>query len=172
LMPAGFFEFQHSMGASLNESLEKGFDDWTKTDLVPLLDALEVKPRQCTILEMMLPAKGDQAERRRRMILGPVAHLCQTKPDANDPPEEHPFCPCCLLTNTMKAFMPIIETDGYFGLRLFAMRNEDGSASADCRINGEEFEPGKEALRSYVDNWPAKGFEFRKQYVVVQNSPE
>jgi len=54
---------------------------------------------------------------------------------------------------------------------LFAMRNSQGHAEADCRVNGEEFEPGKLALRKYVETWPEAGIEFRKQYVVIQNIP-
>ena len=60
-----------------------------------------------------------------------------------------------------------IEGDGYFGIRFYAMRDQDGAPGADCRINGEDYEPGMAALRSYVDTWPGSGFEFRKQYVFV-----
>ncbi len=34
-------------------------------------------------------------------------------------------------------------------------------------MNGEDFEPGKAALRKYAATWPDRGVEFRKQYVVV-----
>jgi hypothetical protein len=43
------------------------------------------------------------------------------------------------------------------------MRDEDGTPGADCRINGEDYESGMEALRSYVATWPEAGLEFRKQ---------
>ena len=171
LITEEIFEYQHSMGTTLNESLTKGFEDWAQTDLVALLDALEETPRQCTTMQMTRPAEAEQPERRRRLIFGPVSHLRENNPGPYDPPEEHPFCPCCLFTNSIKAFMPVIESDGFFGVRLFSMRDKDGTASADCRINGEEFEEGKASLRKYVEKWPDRGFEFRKQYVVVQNSP-
>jgi hypothetical protein len=51
------------------------------------------------------------------------------------------------------------------------MRDEHGQASADCRVNGQEFEPGKQALRNYVKTWPPRGVEFRKQYVIIQSRP-
>jgi hypothetical protein len=65
-------------------------------------------------------------------------------------------------------FKDFIQRDEFFGLRLFAVRNPDGTAQADCRVNGEEWEPGKAALREYVQTWPDAGMEFRKQYVVLQ----
>jgi len=51
---------------------------------------------------------------------------------------------------------------------LLATREKDGSTQADCRINGAEWETGKEALRAYAETWPHAGFEMRKQYVVLQ----
>ncbi len=81
--------------------------------------------------------------------------------------EEHPFCPCCLFTNSHEAFKPIIESPGLFAIRLYAARDASGEPTADCRINGKEFEPGKAELRTYVAKWPDAGVEFRKQYVVV-----
>ena len=84
---------------------------------------------------------------------------------------EHPFCPCCLLTNTFETFEPLIESDRFFAIRLLAMRNGDGSARADCRVNGEDWEAGQQALCDYAGTWPDAGFEVRKQYVVVQTAP-
>jgi hypothetical protein len=43
---------------------------------------------------------------------------------------------------------------------------------ADCRVNGEDWSAGAEALRAYVTRWPDRGFEFRKQYVVIQSPPQ
>ena len=39
---------------------------------------------------------------------------------------------------------------------------------ADCRVNGDDFEPGAIALRAYATTWPDAGYEFRKQYVIFQ----
>ena len=66
---------------------------------------------------------------------------------------------------------PRVFDDRFYGIRFFAARNSDGVAEADCRINGEDWPPGKEALRAYVAKWPDLGFEFRKQFVIVQNLP-
>jgi hypothetical protein len=48
------------------------------------------------------------------------------------------------------------------------MRDQNRAAIADCRVNGEPFEEGKQALRRYVETWPDAGFEWRKQYVILQ----
>jgi hypothetical protein len=63
---------------------------------------------------------------------------------------------------------PIIKDSRFYGIRLFAMRRQDGAAGADCRLNGEDWEPGKNALIDYVNLWPDRGVEFRKQYVILQ----
>ena len=45
----------------------------------------------------------------------------------------------------------------------------EGVPAADCRVNGEDWEKGMQALREYARTWPAAGYEFRKQYVVLQS---
>lgn len=121
------------------------------------------------------PAKDDRPARTRRAVLGSLACFAPQPRRAeagegNEGPRDdgqHDFCTCCFLTRNFEAFRAQIEGDGYFGIRFYAMRDQDGAPGADCRINGEDYEPGMAALRSYVDTWPGSGFEFRKQYVFV-----
>ena len=171
LPPGGVFEYQHSAGNNTAESISKGFDQWLRTDFVPLLEALRPTPGSCMTLVMDFPAREGKPARTRRAILGPVAHFME-KPPAQakeSVPEEHPFCACCLLTKSFEAFREFIEGDGFFCLRLFAARDTDGKPQADCRVNGEDWEQGAQALRNYAQTWPAAGYEFRKQYVVLQS---
>lgn len=171
LAPDGVFEYQHSTGSSIAESISKGFDQWLQTDFVPLRDALQPKPETCMMLEMAFPAQRGKPARVRRAILGPVAHFMQEPPSRPEESvsEEHPFCPCCLLTRSFEAFRELIEGDGFYGLRLFAARDAEGTPQADCRVNGEDWMKGAEALREYVKSWSDTGYEFRKQYVVLQS---
>jgi Family of unknown function (DUF6348) len=182
LAPDGLFEYQHSTGDSVAESIRKGFDQWAQVDFPPLTDALRPKPQTCTMLEMAFPEKDGVPGRVRRAILGPVMHYA-TSPSANnegssrtaDAPapaeaeDAHPFCPCCLLTRSFQAFRELVEDDGFYGLRLYAMRDAEGAPQADCRVNGDDWEKGAQALRDYVRTWPDAGFEFRKQYVVLHS---
>jgi len=166
LIPAGVFEYQHSTGDTVVSSLTKGFDQWVQTDFVTFLDALRIKPEFCTMMEMTFPAKDGKPELVRRAVLGPVTHMSQTPTDAA---EGHaPVCPCCLLTNSFEAFRELMGGDAFYGLRLFALRDGDGNPGADCRVNGDDWEKGAQALRAYAHTWPAAGYEFRKQYVVLQ----
>jgi hypothetical protein len=181
LAPDGVFEYQHSTGNNLDESLRQGFDQWAKTDFTALMDALQPKPETCTTLEMQFPAKEGNPAYFRRVVLGPVTHVVQypqAAAERNAPRGEeenqgehcggHEFCPCCLLTNSFEAFRNLIESSGFYGLRLLAMRDENGNPQADCRVNGTDWDVGAAALRTYVATWPAAGFELRKQYVVLQ----
>ena len=176
--PEGLFEYQHSTGDDSPNSIRSGFDQWAQVDFPPLLDALRAKPETCTMLKMEFPASEGKPARTRRAILGPVMHFvaappanaqenaCASGGAAGDP---HPFCPCCLLTRSFKAFQEFVQGDGFYGLRLFAARGDDGVAQADCRVNGDDWEQGAQALRDYVSTWPEAGFEFRKQYVVLHS---
>ena len=181
LMPNGVFEYQHSIGESLEESLRKGFDQWAQTHFVALLDALDPAPTTCATLGMGFPEKDGKPAYNRRAILGPVAHLAQNpraeadmnaagngaRGEQDEQDEHHAFCPCCLLTNSFDTFMEFIEDRGVYCLFLFAARDAKGAPQADCRVNGNDWERGAEALRQYVTTWPDAGFEFRKQYVVL-----
>lgn len=161
------FEFQHSMGDDINQAFTSGFDAWVQFDLPAILDALRPDATDCNVMMMTYPANEVRAAPlKRRVVLGPPAHVAANRDETID--AEHPFCPCCLLTNSFEAFRPLLEADALCGVRLFAMRGEDGVGSADCRVNGEAFDAGIAALAKYVDTWPERGFEFRKQYVILQ----
>ena len=73
----GIYEYQHSTGSNSNESLLKGFDQWAKTDLTALLEALQPKPKICATLEIELPLKEGKPAYSRRAILGPVTQWGQ-----------------------------------------------------------------------------------------------
>lgn len=177
LMPDGVFEYQHSTGDHVEESFRKGFEQWAETDFEALLEALKPKPEICASLEFPFPPKVEMPAHLRRVILGPVTHITQNprSPAEHKAPEapikthgDHEFCPCCLLTNSFEAFKELIEDRRIYGIRLFAMRNTNGDPQADCRVNGDDWDKGTEALRKYVGTWPEAGFEMRKQYVVLQ----
>lgn len=191
--PKAFFEYQHAGGADTAASIQSGFEAWTKVDLPPLLDAVRAAPQSCSALEMTFPSG-----RARRVVLGPVAVMMdkarqlqeQARKDdianrnkganegnkagdadaPNDACEAHPTpCPCCLFTNCHEAFQPLLDREGSFAIRLYAIRYPDGGAQADCRVNGKDFPPGAEALRAYVKKWPHTGLETRKQYIIIQD---
>lgn len=175
LVPAGTFEFQHAMGTDSNESFAKGFDQWAQMDWIALLEALTDRPEKCTSMQMNLPATEGKHGLIRRAVLGPVAHFMERPPEIEkqDPQsaegDEHDFCPCCLLTKSFRAFQSFLEADGFFGIKMFALRGKDGTPQANCRINGEEWEAGAIALREFATTWPDVGYEYRKQYVVLHS---
>jgi len=181
MVPEGVFEYQHSTGRNVEESFLEGFNQWAKTDLVTLLDSIQAIPSICSVLKMEIPEKNEAPAYCRRAVLGPVMHLQQYPSDAvgqkgatsgeeilGDHKDCHDFCPCCLLTSSFEAFKELVESTRFYGLRLYAMRNQSGNPQADCRVNGNDWEKGAEALRTYVGTWPKAGVEFRKQYVVLQ----
>ncbi len=168
IVPVSVFEYQHSTGDNLEQSVAKGFSGWMNLDLPVFLDALRREPKDCTFLQMELPASETAPKRKRRVILGPVSYYAALPPDTT---EEHPFCPCCLFTKSIEPMKPIVNDRRFHAIRLFGMRAADGTPSADCRVNGEDLAEGQRALLEYIKTWPNRGVEFRKQYVVVHDDP-
>lgn len=166
LVPEGLFEYQHSVGNGVCDSILKGFDQWAQMDLVSLLESAGCRPSTCSMIKLELPTKDHRPPLRRRILLGPVGHYAQLPPAVE---EEHPFCMCCLFTRTAEAFRHMVESQSYFAIRYFVAKTEEGNAQADCRVNGEDCEEGKRALIQYAETWPPAGYEFRKQYVIIQN---
>jgi hypothetical protein len=182
LVPAGIFEYQHSTGNNVEDSLRKGFDQWAQTDFVALREALQTSPKTCTTLNFSFPEKDGRPPYSRRAVLGPVTHVVENpqiyaeqnvRESGGDVQGEHceghEFCPCCLLTHSFEAFKELIEGGTFHGLRLFAARDEKGVPQADCRVNGGDWVKGAAALREYATTWPSAGYEFRKQYVVLHS---
>jgi hypothetical protein len=167
--PQGISEYQHAMGASEAQAIAEGFRAWTQMDLIALTDATRETPLDCTVIEMSVVA-GPQADgfaRFRQVVLGPVAHLATLA--APEPKEEHPFCPCCLFTESTAAFHDLLQSDQFLGVRLFVSRDSLGKLAVDCRVNGENFAAVQDVLTAYASRWPERGLEFRKQYLVIRS---
>lgn len=169
LCPAGTFEFQHAVGATLAESMQSGFESWAEADLPVFFDALRDKLERCTAMTKEFPAPPSRPARRRQVLLGPPVH--RVAREVAEAGGQHDFCPCCLFTNSIGAFMEHFEADEFCGLRLFASRDAQGTIDADCRVNGIDFPAGREALIRYAARWPDRGFEFRKQFVAIRTLP-
>ena len=170
LVPQGVFEYQHAFGGTLDKALSRGFDGWVQSDFVVLLDALRDTPQVCQSFGFTFP-QTDGPALHRRAVLGPVGYMSmETVLGTYKVPDddEHPFCPCCFLRNTIEAFKPLLENDAFYAIRMLAAHDERGKARADCRVNGEDWKPGEDALVAYADTWPQAGIEQRKQYVILQ----
>jgi hypothetical protein len=163
----GIVEYQHALADTHRQAILDGVNQWLQMDFVVLLDALRHQPEHCNRMEWQ-PPDGRSPELLRRVLFGPIGHLI-TQPERLPKDAEHPFCPCCLFTNTYKAFLTHAQAQDFFGIRFFVSRNEDGLVEADCRINGFDWEVGKRALCAYAEAWPQAGLEIRKQYVVLQS---
>ncbi|WP_395752124.1 DUF6348 family protein [Prosthecobacter sp.] len=169
-IPQGVFEYQHSFGENLAASFARGFQKWLEIDFAVFQDTVLKKPENCLSLEMSFPAKDGSPPHYRRALLGPVSLTRAEPPAAPVSEDEHEaFCPCCLFMSLSEPLKPHMESSSFMAIRFFAARSADGEASADCRINGMDWEPGRQALLEYVGKWPGQGFECRKQYGVLHS---
>jgi hypothetical protein len=164
--PEGLYEFQHASGGTEVEALLKGFRSWAQTDLATLVDSICDEGASSLVME--IPQDPDL---QRKVFMGPYVHHVTVVPAAEECGDQrHEFCPCCLFTNSIEAFREHLADQAFFGIRLYACRDDDGMLAADCRVNGEDFPAGAELLKKYAATWPPRGLEFRKQYVVIRNA--
>jgi hypothetical protein len=154
---APVFEYQHSAGANLEESLIAGFRQWYESDFIALVDATREKAVDCMEL----------STNERRVTLGPLIHGRQLDIPQDD--SDHPPCPCCMFTKTIDIYQALLASPGFHALRLYAARGPKGHPIADCRLNGEDYPAGQKALLDYVGTWKSAGVESRKQYVLIQD---
>jgi hypothetical protein len=90
--------------------------------LEPWSRPIQLDPRECAFLNFILPAGVVEGERIRRVVvLGPAARS-GTRLALQD--EEHPFCPCCLLTQNLRAYKSITESTHPYGIRFYVMRDK------------------------------------------------
>lgn len=164
------FEYQHATGASTQDSLIEGFGGWADGDLVAISEAVSGDLERCTRMELKF--KPQDSRLPRLITLGPVTYAAASPVSESEWDEHGPFCHCCLFTQSWEAFRSLVEGHDVAALRLLAMRGADGSLAADCRVNGEDFQVGADALREYASSWPGEGFEMRKQYVLVHTAPD
>ncbi len=169
-LPIPLFEFQHSLGSSVQESVVRGFEQWAAVDLPVFLELPLLKPDVCMEFKQQLPTADGAGKRTRRLLLGPMQYD-QAEGEAVSTDGEHSVsCPCCLLLKNAQVFAPILESDDFIAIRLYGLRSEDGQALADCRVNGVPWQPGREALEKYVASWPGSGFAYRRQYVIAHTA--
>ena len=168
----GMFEFQHAHGRLVAAALATGFAEWIDSDLDVLVEAVTDAPDRCTTLDLVVPATADGPARVRRAFVGPVdvRFSSTTGHRPKLPSPDGPLHgPSLVIVGAPNAFGPVIDRDATVGIRLTAVRRADGSAAADCRVNGRDFDPGRAALREHVRTWPGRTPEVRKQYVVIRS---
>jgi hypothetical protein len=165
LVPGGVFEYQYSSGTDVRDSFAQGFKNWAELDLPVFLDALRDEAVSCMVAGATAGGPTSVLPPNRRLLFGPTIQMAQ-KPEAL--PGQDDFCPCCLFTRSIDAFNGLMKADAFYGVRLFATRDNEGLIQADCRVNGIDMPQGAEALTRYAQTWPDRGYEYRKQYVGIQ----
>lgn len=173
LFPNGIFEYQYSFGGreTLNEALLSGFDTWLKTDWETLWDA--ACPDEANHLYLNMDF-ADEAL-KRLVLLGSVGFYPAPNENEEDEAsyETHgEFCECCLFTQSLQAFEPLLKSAENYAIRIFVSRDDEGEYNADCRVNGEDWADALDSLKNYAKTWAGEGMAFRKQYIIIRNQPD
>lgn len=165
--PEGFTEYQHALGKTETDAFAACIQQWLAQDWIVIADAVRETPKDCAVIELPVAGAENQVSGYRQILLGPVAHLVQTPSGKK---EEHPFCPCCFVTEVMDHLHKELQSQAFLGIRFFVSRDQQGKLAVDCRCNGENLEALVPVLTKYAERWPQQGLEFRKQFVVVRTS--
>lgn len=164
VFPDPIFEYQHSTGPDVAAAIRAGFESWMELDFVTLREAVRpaADPDPCSRLTMT-----NQNGSERSIILGPLQYY-----EVSGVNEPHPraCCQFCLFTAGLDVWQPLVEATGWKAIRLFAARKGDGSVDADCRVNGGDFEPGRQALLAHAASWAGPGLAVRKQYIIIRDA--
>ncbi|WP_257388871.1 DUF6348 family protein [Tahibacter caeni] len=166
-------EYQFGYGVDAEQALRRGFENWYLLDFVVLLDALHETPQRCQTMSWSADPANDPTTgaptppRNYRVLFGPVHHFLDD-PSRLAEGEDPGFCDCCLFTRSLDAFKALLLQGRLIPARLFVMRQANGETDADCRINGEDYAPVREALARWAGDWTDRGLEWRKQYVIAQ----
>lgn len=167
LFPTGVFEFQHSASDDVAGALHSGFGQFENIDYPVLRAAASGQSGECTFIDFKERYHTTRLAKGRRVVLGPVHWMVDDATAAQK--DEHPFCPCCFFTHTRDAMAEKVTAPGTHAIRLLATRYPGKGIEADCRVNGIDWPGGKQALLAYARTWPDRGFELRKQYIVIQD---
>lgn len=171
--PDGLPELQHAIGADAAQAMAEGMAAWAHRVLPVLEDAVRPAVRACDLLAVKFPPPGEGAPRLYQAILGPVMHERSggSEAAADRVTEDDAPCPACMTTRIQDLLGERVRVGGYTGLSLLAGRDAAGTLIADCRVNGELFPEGVERLAAYANAWPARGYAFMQQYVIIRPAP-
>jgi len=161
------FEFQHDSGDQPLQALTSGFKKWVEYELSVLLDVIEPDPTTSAGVAFSWQEPHSQTRTVRKVTFGPIEWV-RIQPDITVfEPTGHLFCRCCMFRNRLisDTLGRFLKSNELHAIKLFAFRDADGKTSADCRVNGVNFEDGKNALLQYARTWPGRHMETRKQYI-------
>jgi hypothetical protein len=95
-----------------------------------------------------------------RIVLGPLWRWTATG--------RAPCCLHCILTVGSGALAPLFERGAPACLRIFVGRKADGSAQADCRVDGTDRPEMAARIVERARLWPAEdGFTMRRQTLML-----
>lgn len=168
LFPDGIFEFAYGGGTDMESAIIDAAYRWIQSDFNTIHDLL------CT-------AKEHNHD-------GNKADVVSMTPQGEVLGWEIVFGP--LISTTIEGVKQKISQDeifwrlfdvitedllgekGIYPIKFFAIQNEKNEIDADCRLNGQDWQKGREALLEYIREWNLKDiFHWRKQYVIVVNRP-
>ena len=152
------FEVHQEQGDDPEASAIEGIEKWVRNDLGVILDALNHTNQFTAHLRL-----DSDTREPRAIVTGPILHKAE-KPPIKD---EEPFTERSFTMNLLKPLKPLLDEHTFYALRFFVAKNREGEVEANCRLNGADFEEGRKALLEYAKTWPSRGFELRRQFVVI-----
>ncbi|RRD39218.1 hypothetical protein EII29_08220 [Leptotrichia sp. OH3620_COT-345] len=171
----GIFEYQYSRWSDeLSMGIIDAFNSWIMLDWATLCDAANPENAE-NMNEIIEVTSEDKKSSKRHLFFGNMVIYPNFDVEKSEKAgiDVHPyideFCPCCFFTKSMEVFSKQMRDSGKsYAIRLFALKEPDGTLDADVRINGEEYPQAEEYLKKYAATWKnCDIIKFRKQYVII-----
>jgi hypothetical protein len=111
-----------------------------------------------TRCDYTLPETSGVARRKWQIFLGPMFYLAGSQ-------GAQPCCSACLFTTSAPVLLSRLNERVSQAVKNVASKDPDGTTSADCRVNGENWSEAIEAISEAAKSWPDdSGLMLRRQY--------
>jgi hypothetical protein len=171
--PAGITEYATGMAENKRAAVSQAFHNWIICDFTPIHDYLcesgtllgSTSETACYAGELNEFVAWD-------IFYGPrietVQHGSHLHPTKNDSKEQVIVIQTLFQALTDEVF----GVPGLYYIRTFMSKYQDGSIQCDCRVNGNDWEHGKESLIQYISQYPTgDGLIYIKQNILLANKP-
>jgi Family of unknown function (DUF6348) len=152
-------EYSYGLGLDDDAAAADALQRWVDFDLPVLMESSTGDLKTCARCNYTLPETSGVARRKWHIFLGPMFYLAGSR-------GAQPCCSACLFTASAPVLLSRLNERVSHAVKIVASKDLDGTTSADCRVNGENWPEAIEAIAEAAKSWPDDcGLILRRQYL-------
>jgi hypothetical protein len=162
LFPLGIVEYGYGWGNTAKDCVINAMQRWIQSDFAPIHDYLCKKGAKKN-MELLSFSEESGETLAWHVYLGPPIEIDLNGTREN---EERRLEVFKLLFNPITG--DLLCKKGIYPIRCFLSKHGDGIVDVDCRVNGEDWQGGKNELYEHTLSWPANNYLVAlKQYMLI-----